>query len=127
MLDLEENKKYFIHIPNSIYLKPNKLDRIFRMFEDEYAKNNIVVVIELSDLIEYSDQIISLRKKGYQFAIVLNEDIRNISNEYLEISEYIFINKNIMSYNLISSMPEELTRKIINDDIVSKLISNGGE
>ena len=43
------------------------------------------------------------------------------------MAEYIFIDKNIMTYNLISSMPEELTRKIINDDVVSKLISSGGE
>ena len=127
MLDLEENKKYFINIPNSIYPKPNKLDKIFRIFEDEYAKNNIIVVVELNNLVEYSEQIINLRKKGYQFAIVLNEDIKNIANEYIEMAEYIFIDKNIMTYNLISSMTEELTRKIINDDVVSKLISSGGE
>ena len=127
MLDLEENKKYFIHIPNSIYEKPNKLDKIFRLFEDEYAKNNITVVIECDDLIKFNEQITELRKKGYQFAVIINKKTKSSDNKYMEIAEYIFIDKKIMTYNLISSIPDELKIKIINDDIISKLSSFGGE
>ena len=127
MLDLEENKKYFIHVPDSVYLKPNKLEKIFKMFEDEYAKNNIIVVVDCKSLIENNEQITSLRKKGYQFAIILNNEIKFSDNQYTEIAEYIFIDKKIMTYNLISSIPDDLTKKIINDDIVSKLSSFGGE
>jgi len=127
MLDLEENKKYFICIPNSIYTKPNKLEKIFKMFEDEYAKNNIIVVVEYANLIEYSEQITNLRKKGYQFAIILDNETKTNNNKYIEIAEYLFIDKKIMTYNLISSIPDDLTQKIINDDILSKLSSLGGE
>jgi len=127
MLDFEENKKYFIHIPNSIYEKPNKLDRIFKLFEDEYAKNNIIVVIEYEDLVKYSEQIIELRKKGHLFAIVFSSDIKLDDNKYVEMAEYLFIDKKLMTYSLISSIPYDLTRRIINDDIFSKLSSIGGE
>ena len=127
MFDLEENKKYFINIPNSIYVKPNKLDKIFKMFEDEYAKNNIIVVIEQDTLIEYSEQITELRKKGYHFALILNDETKSNDNKYIELTEYIFIDKKIMSYNLIFSLSSDLTKTIINDDIVSKLNSFGGE
>jgi len=127
MLDLEENKKYFILIPNSVYTKPNKLDRIFKMFEDEYAKNNIVVVIEYNDLIEYNEQITDLRKNGYKFAIVLNNETKLNDSKYMEIAEYLFVDKKVMTYNMISSIPYDLTEKIINDNIISKLSSLGGE
>lgn len=127
MLDLEENKKYFIHVPDSVYLKPNKLDKIFKLFEDEYAKNNIIVVVDCKSLIEHNEQIMNLRQKGYQFAIILNNEIKFSDNKYMEIAEYLFIDKNLMTYNLISSIPDDLTNKIINDDIVSKLSSFGGE
>ena len=126
MLDLEENKKYFIDIPNSIYEKPNKLEKIFRLFEDEYAKNNIIVAIDYDDLIKYNEQISELRKKGYQFAVIINKKTKSSDNKYMEMAEYIFIDKKIMTYNLISSIPDELKLKIINDDIVSKLSSFGG-
>lgn len=125
MLDLEENKKYFISIPDSVYTKPNKLDKIFKLFEDEYAKNNIIVVVEGSKLSEYSKQISELRKKGYLFAVVLDSEEND--NKYIEIAEYLFIEKDVMSYNLISSIPDDLTNKVINDDIMSKLNSFGGE
>ena len=127
MLDLEENKKYFIHIPDSIYLKPNKMDKIFKMFEDEYAKNNIVVVIGSESFKKYSEQIISLRKRGYQFGIVVNNDIEYFDNQYVEIADYLFIDKALLSYSLISNIPDSLTTKIINDDIFNKIINVGGE
>ena len=127
MFDLDANKTYFINIPNSIYVKPNKLDKIFRLFEDEYAKNNIVVVIRYQDLLTYGEQIKELRKKGYHFAIALNEEINSFDNEYIELVEYLFVDKKIMTYSLISSVPDDLENSIINDDITSKLSSFGGE
>ena len=129
MFDFEENVTYFINIPNSIYMKPNKLDKIFKLFEDEYAKNNIVVAIEYENLIKCIKQVTSLRKKGYRFAIVFTNDTK-ISNEqqkFITVAEYIFIDKKIMSYNLISNIPNELVESIINDDIIDKLSSFGGE
>lgn len=127
MFDLDENKKYFIHVPNSIYTKPNKLDKIFKMFEDEYAKNNIIVVVEYDSLIEYKEQITELRKKGYHFALILDKEIKINNNEYIELAEYIFIDKTKISYNLIFSLSRDSEKMIINDDIVSKLNSFGGE
>ena len=129
MFDFEDNLTYFIHIPNSIYMKPNKLDKIFRLFEDEYAKNNIVVAVKYEDLVKCFKQITSLRKRGYRFAIIFNDDTK-ISNEqqkFISVAEYIFIDKRIMSYSLISNIPNDLVDSIINDDIIDKLSSFGGE
>ena len=129
MFDFEDNVTYFINIPNSIYMKPNKLDKIFRLFEDEYAKNNIIVAVKYDDLIKCNKQIMALRKKGYRFAIIFDNDtkINNDQQKFVSIAEYLFIDKKIMSYNLISSIPNELIESIINDDIIDKLSSFGGE
>ena len=127
MFDLEEDKKYFIHIPNSIYEKPNKMDKIFKMFDDEYAKSNIIVVVEYENLVQFGKQISSLRKKGYRFAVVLNCEINDGNQGYLELVDYLFVDKKLVSYNLISSVPEDLLGTMINDDIMSKLSSFGGE
>lgn len=127
MFDLEEDKKYFIHIPNSIYEKPNKMDKIFKMFDDEYAKSNIIVVVEYENLVQFGKQISSLRKKGYRFAVVLNGEINDGNQRYLELVDYLFVDKKLVSYSLISSVPEDLLGTMINDDIMSKLISFGGE
>ena len=127
MLDFEENKKYFIHIPNSVYLKPNKLEKIFKLIEDEYAKNNIYIVINYDQLEVYTSKINNLRKKGYKFAIILSSEKEVRENKYIEIVEYLFIDKKIMTYSLISSIPGDLANKVINDDVASKLSSYGGE
>lgn len=129
MFDSDDNKEYLIHIPDSIYLKPNKLDKIFKMFDDEYAKNNIIVVASYNDLVSFNKQISSLRKKGYRFAAVFdsNSKISKDNQEYIGIVDYLFIDKKIMNYNLISSIPNDLTDSIIDDDIMSKLNSFGGE
>ena len=95
MFDFEDNVTYFIHVPNSIYLKPNKMDKIFKMFEDEYAKNNIIVVVKYEDLVKCFKQITSLRKKGYRFAVVFDNEtkIGNEQQKYISVAEYIFMDK----------------------------------
>ena len=127
MLDLEPNKKYFIQVPESIYTKPNKLDKIFKLLDDEYAKNNIIIVLDNNSIITNKEKIKELRKKGYKFALVLTSDIQLNNNDYLELVEYLFSDKNYMTYNIASNIPEDLAKKIINDDILSKLSSFGGE
>lgn len=129
MFDFEENITYFINIPNSIYMKPNKLNKIFKLFEDEYAKNNIIVSIRYEDLIKWHKQIAALRKKGYRFAVIFDNEtkIKNEQQKYISMAEYVFIDKKIMSYNLISNIPNDLIKSIINDDILEKLSSFGGE
>ena len=129
MFDFEDNVTYFIHIPNSIYMKPNKLDKIFKLFEDEYAKNNIVVAVKYEDLIKCFKQVMSLRKRGYRFAVIFDTDAKISSGQhkFISVAEYLFIDKKIMSYNLISSIPNDLVDSIINDDIIDKLSSFGGE
>lgn len=129
MFDFEDNVTYFIHIPNSIYMKPNKMDKIFKLFEDEYAKNNIIVAVKYDDLIKCNKQITLLRKRGYRFAIIFDNDtkINNEDQKFISVAEYLFIDKKIMSYSLISSIPGDLVDSIINDNIIEKLSSFGGE
>ena len=129
MFDFEDNVTYFIHIPNSIYMKPNKLDKIFKLFEDEYAKNNIIVAVRYEDLIKCIKQIMALRKRGYRFAVIFDDETKIINDgqKFISVAEYLFIDKKIMSYNLISSIPNDLVDSIINDNILEKLSSFGGE
>lgn len=129
MFSLEAEKKYFISIPNTMYVKPNKLDKIFKLFDDEFAKNSIVVVVEYKDLVAYKKQIMALKKKGYHFAVSFdnNDKIKDSEQTVLDLMDYLFIDKKVMNYNIISSIPDDLDKCIIYDDIVSKFSSLGGE
>ena len=77
MINNEFDKKYVIYIPETIYSKSNKLDDIFDMFEDEFAKNSVVVLLQYSKMGENKEIIKKLIKQGYHFGI----DIKVGDNE----------------------------------------------
>ena len=87
------------------------------------------MAIRYEDLIKCNKQVMALRKKGYRFAVIFDDETKIAGDEqkFISVAEYLFIDKKIMSYSLISSIPNDLVESIINDDIINKLSSFGGE
>lgn len=124
MFNYEFNKKYVVYIPETVYSKGNKLDDIFDMFEDEYAKNNIIVLVQYSKVGENKEIIKKFIKQGYHFAIDINDTAKfKVSDqEMFEVVDYMFLsNKNPNKESVMLFINKTLHNKIIFDDIKDKV------
>ena len=124
MINNDFSKKYVIYIPESIYKKSNKLDDIFDMFEDEFAKNSIVVLVQYSKVTENKEIIKRLIKQGYHFAVDINDTVKfKVSDqEMFEIVDYLFLsNKNPNKESMLLFIKKMMHDKIIYDEISTKI------
>ena len=118
MLKGDFASKYLLYIPYNLYAKTNKINDIFEMFVDEFAKNSIVVLINYDEIDDNKAMIKSLVKKGYKFAI--NIDDNNINDKDLElmyIVDYIFV----LNEENKKRIPKDLRGKVIVEDIRGKV------
>lgn len=130
MFESDFNNKYFIYVPSSIYSKVNKQDKIFNMFEDEYAKNCIEIVVLYEDLITNKKLFKDLKKVGYHFSVVFNEDsiIKDKDQKIISICDYILMDKKVgKNSDILKNIPNDLATNIIYDDIMSKVNGTGGK
>lgn len=124
MLKGDFTKKYVIYIPESVYKKDNKLDDIFEMFSDEFAKSSIIVLVEYSNLSSNKDIIKRLIKQGYHFAININDAAKfKVSDQAMfEMVDSLFIsNKNPFKESVLLFLNKDMHNKIIYDDISNKI------
>lgn len=124
MINNEFEKKYVIYIPESVYKKNNKLDDIFDMFEDEFAKNSVIVLVQYSKVTENKDIIKKLIKQGYHFAIDINDTVKfKVSDqEIFEMVDYLFLsNKNPNKESMLLFIKKMMHEKIIYDEISTKI------
>ena len=129
IMSYDYNKKYIIYIPNGLYEKEKKMAGLLKLIEDDYAKNHIYILLDTKTLISNKKITTSLKKQGYNFAFLMNEEIK--ANEkslgYLYLAEYIFVDKDIKNISsLMSEIPEELLDKIVKEN-VKKLGDFGGK
>lgn len=130
MFAADFTNKYFLYIPSSIYDKANKQDKIFGMFEDEYAKNCIEVVVLYEDLISNKKLFKNFKKIGYHFAVKLDADtvIKDKDQSILSVCDYVIMDKKAgNNSDIIKNISEELASNIIYDDIMSKVNGTGGK
>ena len=120
-------KNYIIPIAGSIYSKSTKMERTFDLFGDEYAKKNIIVLVEYQDLIENKKVLKALKKDGYRFAVVFRygDEIKDKDQKMLSICDYAFVDKK--ETNILNNLPEEIKKSVIHDDILKKLNVDGGK
>ncbi len=122
------DRKYFVYIPTSIYTKTKKLESLLKTIENIYAKNNVIILITLKDLLKNLQNIKKYKKVGYKFALVLNTNIE-VPKEYrkdLYITDYIFVDSTNKE-NDLSQIPKELYDKVICENITDKIRDFGGE
>ena len=120
----EFNKKYFIYIPESLYAKDNKLDQVFDMLNDEFAKKNINILLAYNGLSDNKTTIKNLIKQGFNFSVDMNdvELLKKSDIKDLYILEHIFISrKKIYKTNIIDVLPEDVKPKIIYEEVSSKI------
>lgn len=124
MLKGEFNKKYFVYIPESIYAKDNKLDQVFDMLDDEFAKKNINILLAYNGLSDNKKVIKQLIKKGFNFSVDMNdvELLKKSDIKELYVLDHIFISrKKAGKTNIVDVLPEEVKPKILYEEISSKI------
>ena len=130
MVDSEFNKKYVVYLPKSIYSKEKKIEKILSAIDDEHARESILFLIKLDDLNKYKTLVKKLKKKGYQFAIGINSEFKIEDADYkvINLADYIFVDKKIPNIvKTMSSLPEDVTDKLIYEDVTEKIGDFGGE
>lgn len=130
MIESEFNKKYVLYLPKSIYSKEKKIEKILNLIDDEHARESVLLLIKIEDLDKYKTLVKKLKKKGYQFTIGINSEmkIEEANQEVMNLADYIFVDKRIPNVvKLVSSLPEDITDKVIYEDITDKISDFGGE
>ncbi|MDD8049688.1 MAG: signal peptidase I, partial [Thomasclavelia sp.] len=130
MISFDFNKKYLLYIPNSLYTKEKKLSKLLKMLEDNYAKESIIILISIKDLLSNKTVIKSIRKAGYKYALVFENETTINSKERgnIYVADYIFIDKKTVDVEkAISFIPEELLNSVIYEDVVDKVGDYGSE
>ena len=124
MLEGNFNKKYIISLPESLYEKQTKLDKVLKLFDDEYVKTYVNIVVDFTKFNKNKKIIKALIKEGYNFSTNLEnvEVIKKTEEANLHLVDYIFLTKNkATKTNILESIPQDIKSKIIYDDISSKV------
>ncbi|MDD4282588.1 MAG: signal peptidase I [Bacilli bacterium] len=130
MTNANYDRKYVFYIPSTLYTKVKKMARLLKMIDNEYAKHNTIILITYEDLLLNKQLVKDYRKAGYKFGLMFNKDnvLLKKNQSSLYIPNCLFINKKDKDMDsIISAIPEELSNKIISDDIVTKVGDLGGE
>lgn len=124
------NRKYILYIPKTLYTKEKKFEKLLRVIDDKYAKDNVLILITFEDLLLNKQFLKKIKKMGYKFALVFNKEtvIKAKNRGDLYIADYVFINKKIPNMaSVISYIPDELLDNVVYEDIVDKIGDFRGE
>ena len=122
--------KYIVHIPQTLYSKTTKLDRMLSMIEDEHAKESVIIVVDVNCLYEKKTTLRKLKKNGYKFALAVTEEAQFDSKYYttMAITDYIFVDKNMPNIiKIAANLPEDIADKLVYENIIDKIGDFGGE
>ena len=123
MFSFNFKDKYIIYLPNTLYEKENKLNKIIEKLNDEFVKNSIIILVRENEFRENKKIIKKLMKIGFKFAISLEEEksLNEKEKKDLYLVKYIFVGlkKNVSSV-IYDSIPEELLERVVFDDILNK-------
>lgn len=124
------DKKYILYIPNTLYSKEKKLEKILGMIDDEYAKENIILLVTFNDLDSKKTLIKNMKKVGYKFGLVFEEEVelKKTQQNTVLLADYIFVNKKkIKVTKMLSFLPEDVFGEIVYDDIAEKVGDFGSD
>lgn len=126
MLISDFGKKYIIYLPSSLYEKEKKYEKLLRIIEDEFAKENVYILIKYDDLVNNKLLVKRIKKNGYRFALIIEKNtlIKEKDKNSMVISDFIFIGRKDPN---LTKIPEELRSSIIYEDILEKMEGSKGE
>lgn len=117
LLSFNFGRKYIVSLPESLYKKEKKLDKLLGIIDNEYVKDNIIIVRPFKHFVENKKLLVRERKAGYKFAISITDD-RLANKEFLELAEYIFVDKKHPDLARIKKfVPGDLSNRIVYEDI----------
>lgn len=126
VLNGEETNKYLVYLPESIYKKNNKLEKILSLLNSEIAKESIIIYNSYDKIINNKRIIKTLRKEGYHFAINFSKDsnLKAKDSAYISLAEYLFCDsKVIKEIDLLKYLSNEDKENLIKEDIYEKVIN----
>ena len=118
-----------VYVPNALYGKDKKLDKIISTLDNEYAKSHVYILTSVSNMLSNKDDIKRLRKKGYGFAVAFNKrvEIKNDDMGYIYMADYYFMDSYLDADNICELIPTDIIKNIIKDNISKKIGDYGGE
>lgn len=125
VLNGEERKKYLVYVPESIYKKSNKLEKLLSMIDDDIARDSIILFNDYNEIIGNKRVIKTLRKEGYHFGIGFNKDcnIKDKDSSYITLCDYLFCDsKVIKELDLLKYIDSSLKNCLIKEDIYDKVV-----
>lgn len=129
MMKSDYDSKYIVYIPNPLYGKDKKLDKLVSTIDNEYAKNHIFFLTSVSNMLNNKEDIKRLRKKGYGFALAFNKsvDLKNDDMGYIYMADYYFIDSYLDVSKVCETLPTEIINNLIKDSISKKIGDYGGD
>ena len=122
----EELYKYLVYLPESIYKKNNKLEKILSLLDDEIAKDNIIFFNDYEEIIGNKRVIKTIRKEGYHFAIRFSNDskVKAKDSAYISLAEYLFVDSKVFKeIGLNDVLTDEDKNNLIKVDVYEKVIN----
>jgi signal peptidase I len=129
LMNLNYDAKYIIYIPNALYGKDKKLDKIISTIDNDYAKSHVFFLTSVSNMLSNKDDIKRLRKKGYCFALAFNKyvNLKDDDMGYIYMADYYFMDSYLDADKVCASIPSLVIKQIIKDNISKKIGDYGGE
>ena len=118
------NMTYVVSIPDSLFEKDKKLEKIIGMFDDGHAKNSVLFLLTLDTVNNNKKVVKKFIKNGYHIAINMcdSKNIRKKDEASLYLADKLFISKgNKTIEDDLNKYPSELTDRVIYTDVLEKI------
>lgn len=90
---------YIAEFTNTLFKKKSKLDSILTLIDNQALQAKIHINIDYSDYIKNQKTLLEYTNKGYNFAITLDNTIRNVEDvEKLKMFDFVIAPKNLVLY-----------------------------
>ena len=117
------DSKYIVYVPNALYGKEKKLDKIFSTIDNDYAKSHVFFLTSASNMLVNEDDVKRLSKKGYHFALSFNKPVKFNSEDigYIYLADYYFIDSHLDAEKVCETLPSEIIDKLIKENLDKKI------
>ena len=128
ILSCNTNNYYLLYMPESLYKKNNKLNKVENMLNDEMVKNRVILINKSDAITNNKKTIERMKKQGYRFGLLVNDEDEKI-NEKPSISfiDYVFVDKaKEKELNLTNTLKNNLEINVIKENINDLIDVSGG-